>query len=251
MVPLTKKNELIAKNEIGLVAYVQSSCDTPSGRDEYVSELMKHIRIDSYGHCLHNRDLPPHLRDPEKMKDPEFLHILAQYKFVIAIENAVCEDYITEKIWKALHIGSVPVYFGAPNVREWLPNHEQSAIHVEDFASAKHLAEFLQNLSEDEYMTYLKHKPSYNDNHLSLITNDNLIQAMVKRSWGVSEQAQMSKGNFVEQFECLVCTRVARNLEMTTVGFGRMPYDANEDHYGCPAPVIESGGTLSSAKGRW
>ena len=55
MVPLWKRNEYIAKENLSLVAYVQSSCDTPSGRDEYVSELMKHIKIDSYGYCLHNK----------------------------------------------------------------------------------------------------------------------------------------------------------------------------------------------------
>ena len=81
-----------------------SSCDTPSGRDEYVQELMKFIQIDSYGLCLHNKNLPPHLREPQKMKDVEFLHILAKYKFVLAIENAVCDDYITEKLWKVIQV---------------------------------------------------------------------------------------------------------------------------------------------------
>ena len=107
LVPLSTKNRLIQKEDLGLVAYVQSSCDTPSGRDEYVSELMKHIKVDSYGHCLHNKDLPKHLREPQKMKDPDFLHILAQYKFVLAIENAVCPDYITEKLWKVLQVSDI------------------------------------------------------------------------------------------------------------------------------------------------
>merc|ERR1711963_888993 len=88
LIPLKEKNRLIQEENLGLVAYVQSSCDTPSGRDDYVKELMNHIPIDSYGYCLHNKDLQPHLRDPQKMKDVEFLHILAKYKFVIAIENA-------------------------------------------------------------------------------------------------------------------------------------------------------------------
>ena len=38
------------------------------------------------------------------------------------------------------------------------------------------------------------------------------------RSWGVSDKDQMTKGNFVEQFECLVCTRVAKNMEMSQIG---------------------------------
>ena len=104
LVPLAEKNHFIQKENLGLVAYVQSSCDTPSGRDEYVEELMKYITVDSYGYCLHNKDLPSHLSQPQKMKDIEFLHILAKYKFVLAIENAVCDDYITEKLWKVIQV---------------------------------------------------------------------------------------------------------------------------------------------------
>ncbi|XP_023227267.1 alpha-(1,3)-fucosyltransferase 10-like [Centruroides sculpturatus] len=40
------------------VVHVQSDCNTPSERDAYVKELMKYIKIDSYGKCLHNKDLP-------------------------------------------------------------------------------------------------------------------------------------------------------------------------------------------------
>ena len=117
-VPLEEKNRLITEDKLALVAYVQSSCDTPSGRDEYVSELMKHVQIDSFGHCLHNKDFPqPELSDRQHMKHVEFLKLLARYKFVLAIENAVCYDYITEKLWKVLQVGAVPIYFGAPNVR--------------------------------------------------------------------------------------------------------------------------------------
>lgn len=36
------------------VLYIQSDCDTASDRDRYVIELMKHIRIDSYGACVNN-----------------------------------------------------------------------------------------------------------------------------------------------------------------------------------------------------
>jgi len=40
------------------VVFLQSDCDTMSGREDYVKELMKHLPIDSYGSCLRNRDLP-------------------------------------------------------------------------------------------------------------------------------------------------------------------------------------------------
>lgn len=39
------------------VLYIQSDCDTASERDYYVLELMKHIRVDSYGACINNAQL--------------------------------------------------------------------------------------------------------------------------------------------------------------------------------------------------
>ena len=29
---------------------------------------------------------------------------LAGYKFVVAVENAACPDYVTEKLWRALQV---------------------------------------------------------------------------------------------------------------------------------------------------
>jgi hypothetical protein len=47
------------KNEgFAALMYTQSHVSVPSFRDVYVKELMKYIEIDSYGACLHNKDLP-------------------------------------------------------------------------------------------------------------------------------------------------------------------------------------------------
>ena len=40
------------------IVYVQGDCGTPSDRDNLVKMLMKYIKVDSYGTCLHNKDLP-------------------------------------------------------------------------------------------------------------------------------------------------------------------------------------------------
>jgi hypothetical protein len=58
------------------------------------------------------------LVDPiEGMSHTDFLNIIAQYKFSLAMENAVCSDYITEKMWRPLVAGSVPIVFGSPHVK--------------------------------------------------------------------------------------------------------------------------------------
>jgi hypothetical protein len=53
----------------------------------------------------------------ESMNSDEFLHFVARYKFTLSFENAVCDDYITEKLWRPLVVGSVPIYMGSPSVR--------------------------------------------------------------------------------------------------------------------------------------
>jgi len=52
-----EKSALMHAENLAPVLYIQSDCDTASDRDSYVSELMKHIRIDSYGTCMNNAQL--------------------------------------------------------------------------------------------------------------------------------------------------------------------------------------------------
>lgn len=58
LVSTREKNRL--QNEEGLapVVYIESECQVPSDRDVYVRALMRYIRVDTYGKCLNNRDLP-------------------------------------------------------------------------------------------------------------------------------------------------------------------------------------------------
>lgn len=51
------------------------------------------------------------------MEHNEFFELVSKYKFSLAMENAVCKDYITEKLWRPLVVGSVPVIFGSPDVK--------------------------------------------------------------------------------------------------------------------------------------
>ena len=88
---VAEKNRYRVSESLGPVAYVQSNCDTPSERDDYVAELMRHIKVDSYGKCLHNR----------QANDENFLELFSKYKFVLVMEDAVCNDYIGDQLWKA------------------------------------------------------------------------------------------------------------------------------------------------------
>nr|CAD7197304.1 unnamed protein product [Timema douglasi] len=222
-VPTQVKNQLLS--ELSPVVYIQSGCNTPSQRDAYVEELMKYIPVDSYGACLQNKKLPENLLYPSDGTDSdEFLHFISRYKFALAFENAVCEDYISEKLWRPLAVGSVPIYMGSPS--DWLPNPD-SAILISEFESPEKLAHFLKELNNDtvRYESYLGHKL---DSVTLKITNKKLLSALSSHSkenidWGVN----------VEQFECYICQRahikMKGDTELSVL---------NESHYLCPPPSL-------------
>ena len=187
LVPLQEKNRLQAEAGLAPVAYVQSGCDTPSQRDSWVREFMKHIAVDSYGACLNNKQLPEDLQGSEQFESERFLHFLAQYKFVISFENAVCDDYVTEKLWRALAVGSVPVYLGAPNVEDLLP-HKNAAIVVTKFPSPEAVATFVKSVNSDDtlYQTFLQHKSGESRKDEALIENDLLLDLLERRRYNFS-----------------------------------------------------------------
>ncbi len=139
--------------------FLQSGCNPPSDRDAYIHELMKYLKVDSYGACLKNKELPAHLKSPLTMHDDSLRDFVGQYKFALTFENAICDDYITEKLWRPLASGAIPVYKGAPNILEWLPE-KKSVILVDDFKNPQELAKYLDFLAknETEYNKYLSFK---------------------------------------------------------------------------------------------
>ncbi|XP_041363785.1 alpha-(1,3)-fucosyltransferase 11-like isoform X2 [Gigantopelta aegis] len=238
-IPLATKNEAKTKTGLAPILYVQSHCDVPSDRDRYIKELMKYIKIDSYGVCLHNKDLPEHLQEPaENFEKDEFLELISIYKFHLAFENAICKDYMTEKLMRPLHIGVVPIYKGSPNAKDWMPNNH-SIILVDDFETPKQLAEFIDYLdkNDEEYKKYISFKQTG-------ITNEFLLNHLSQRNWEVNEQDSM---DYFKGFECHVCKKLNERMEAERAHSNNPsvplvpPRMANNSHLGCPQPYPSLG----------
>lgn len=126
-------------------AFISSPYDL-SGRSELLKELMELIPIDSYGSQCRTVETSPK-DDGSAFK----LATIARYKFTLAFENACARDYVTEKFFQPLLVGSVPVVLGAPNIDDMAPG-DQCYINVQDFQSVAALASHLQILAKDETM---------------------------------------------------------------------------------------------------
>lgn len=68
---------------------------------------------------FHSHDVPSHLSSRNRYTEKS--NVLRDYQYVLAIENAIEVDYVSEKLWNGLEAGAVPLYMGAPNVEEYAP----------------------------------------------------------------------------------------------------------------------------------
>lgn len=210
-----------------------------SARRTHFTAVFYPEQVDSYGKCLQNRELPtPRLQDTATAttEDPELLAFLSRYKFHLALENAICDDYMTEKLWRPMHLGAVPVYRGSPSVRDWMPNNH-SIILIDDFESPQKLAEFIDFLdrNDEEYMKYLAYKQPGG------ITNQFLLDSLKYREWGVNDPLLP---NYLNGFECFVCDHELARLEAEKAHAASPgdipvpePHIAQPSHMDCPVPT--------------
>ncbi|KAL9245481.1 hypothetical protein vseg_019128 [Gypsophila vaccaria] len=143
------------KNNDILIYWSSSRCLVE--RNELAKKILGLVPNHSFGKCLNNvggldKGLTMY---PECVKDPnappkwgDHLHcVMSHYKFVLAIENTMTESYVTEKLFYALDAGAVPIYFGAPNVMDFVPPH--SIIDGSKFSSIEELASYVKDLAND------------------------------------------------------------------------------------------------------
>lgn len=130
-----------------------SSHINKSGRVQYLIRMMRVLDIHSYGKIIPN--MPAGDDYGHRFK----LDTISSYKFTIAFENAIARDYVTEKFYDPLIAGSVPVYLGAPNIRDFAPG-ENCFIDASEWEDPESLARHILDLSGDEasYRSYFEWK---------------------------------------------------------------------------------------------
>lgn len=143
--------------------WMNSNCRPRSKRNWYMMQLMKYIDVDNYGTCGNNiRQLPEHIVKIQRSANRSLKHIITynweagklalsrEYLFTIAIENSLTYDYISEKLWQPLIVGSIPIYLGVPNVYDWLPCQTDCIIDLRKFETPKDSAMFIKTVAKNK-----------------------------------------------------------------------------------------------------
>ncbi|KAF4757294.1 hypothetical protein FOZ63_019518 [Perkinsus olseni] len=132
-----------------VVFWFVSNCQTSSGREDIAKEI---AGLDMFGACSGRKGCSY----VQKKKKPEkyaqcMRDIAAKYRFYLSFENSRCGKYITEKFWRPLWKGNVPVVLGGlgrADYEEIAP--PGSFIHVDDFRTTKELSAYLQYLTSND-----------------------------------------------------------------------------------------------------
>ena len=124
-----------------MVFWIVSHCTTVNYREKYVEALQNYVTVNIFGQC--NKKPCPRGTFDDCHKVQSISH-----KFYIAFENSNCQDYITEKLWKALNMPVVPIVMGGGNYLRDAPPH--SYIDVKDFEDVQALAEYLVFLDQND-----------------------------------------------------------------------------------------------------
>ena len=77
---------------------------------------------------------------------------MAQYRFALCFENSILKGWMTEKLFDCFFAGTVPVYWGAPEVLEWVP--AECFIDMRQFKDFTELRAFLHALSPADEQRY-------------------------------------------------------------------------------------------------
>ncbi|XP_065903827.1 4-galactosyl-N-acetylglucosaminide 3-alpha-L-fucosyltransferase 9-like [Dysidea avara] len=140
----------------GIAVFVS---DPTRWRKKYLKELMKYIHIDSYGDILHNTYMP----SSRGKGSDDFISVKLNtikekgYKYLIAFENSIFPEYVSEKIWHAYLSQTNPIYHGTSDVYDQVPG-ANTFIDATKFDGPRQLAEYIKKIEQDDslYKSFFK-----------------------------------------------------------------------------------------------
>lgn len=74
--------------------------------------------------------------------------VLSQYRFCLCFENMEMTGYVTEKIFDCFYAGTIPLYWGSPDIEILIP--PKAYINARNFSSWKNMWMSVSNITVDE-----------------------------------------------------------------------------------------------------
>ena len=190
------------------VAMFVSNCGYKE-RVDYLDKLARFIKIDSYGACLHNMDIPPGRTYDNSVQakenwEAEMVKLSSKYRMVIAYENSNSLDYLSEKLFNVLSAGAIPVFRGTSSVYRQLPD-RHNIINIDDFETPEELALYMARVETDDEL-FRRHATLDHDKLLRLrkdLCSKSYIPEPCQICQVVLDLKKSSVGNATRPCNCL------------------------------------------------
>ena len=141
---------------------------------EILSRINKNLPS-SIGNILFNRNLSfvYHGSIPPLEKNK----FLSNYRYNYCLENSYgIKGLISEKIFDCFEAGTIPIYHGAPDISEYIPN--GCYISYSDFSSVSEVHQFLKNMDYKTYISYLNAAANFLWNGADSFSVQNFVQSI-------------------------------------------------------------------------
>lgn len=84
---------------------------------------------------------------------------LGKYTFALCFENIILKGWITEKIFDCFFVGTIPIYWGAPDIQEYIP--PECFIDMRNFKNYEELKNYLKSLTSEDVLRYKENARKY------------------------------------------------------------------------------------------
>ncbi|KAG0381056.1 4-alpha-L-fucosyltransferase [Mortierella sp. AD032] len=125
-----------------LISIVTSECWPWNKRNGLIDHFIEKAGAHSYGGCKTNKEIPKELTKEGLPRPYVKQKLMSKYPFGLAAEHSNCISYVTEKIYDVLASGAIPVYFGASDIADFVP--EGSYIDVKNFKDYDEVVEYMR-----------------------------------------------------------------------------------------------------------
>ena len=150
-------------------------------RINFTKKLMKRKKVDCLGPVLYNMGTRDTVGKQDRSGEyidwrKEKMETIKEYKFTMAFENEQAYNYVTEKIYQPLVVGSIPIYWGAPNV-DTLFN-PKCFVNVNNFNSYEEAIDEIMKIDEDEayYKTFFEEPAISPDSKLADVSEEKILE---------------------------------------------------------------------------
>lgn len=148
------------QHQLHAIFYVCNTPHSSSGRHGLVEQLQATLKasnsslaIHSYGTCNPNVDAAANkdfrTDTGQYEKYAKKVAYMRKYRFCLVLENSLDRDYVTEKVYHAFIAGCLPIYWGAPNFADFIPDAD-SVVDYAALGSVEALRKELERLAGDE-----------------------------------------------------------------------------------------------------